>query len=62
MNVLPFESMEHVLTTIFSDDGLIKPGMAVAVNPEKVLKAIDDSETKKLLMKRNFHMQMALAL
>lgn len=54
VNVLPFESMEHVLTTIFSDDGLIKPGMAVAVNPEKVLKAIDDSETKKIINEAQF--------
>ena len=54
VNVLPFISMEHVLETVFSEGGQIKPGMAVAVNPEKILKAIEDNDTRSIINEAQF--------
>ncbi|MDI4652071.1 MULTISPECIES: WecB/TagA/CpsF family glycosyltransferase [Pseudoalteromonas] len=47
--VNPYESVEQLLADVISPDGKVIPGMAVAINPEKVLKALDDPETKEIL-------------
>jgi len=49
LNVMPFSSMAELLTHVFDSNGKIVPGMAVAVNPEKVLKSIEDDETKTII-------------
>ncbi|WDE03938.1 WecB/TagA/CpsF family glycosyltransferase [Thalassomonas viridans] len=49
VKVHPFASVGELLNCVFSSDGEIRPGMAVAVNPEKVLKSLEDEETKAIL-------------
>ncbi|WP_281556613.1 WecB/TagA/CpsF family glycosyltransferase [Thalassomonas sp. RHCl1] len=49
VKVHPFASVDELLNCVFNSDGEISPGMAVAVNPEKVLKSLEDEETKAIL-------------
>lgn len=47
--VNPYESIEQLLSDVIAPDGQVIPGMAVAINPEKVLKAQTDPETQETL-------------
>ncbi len=49
VNVIPYESLNQLLNDVITENGMVKPGMAVAINPEKVLKAQQDPETDQIL-------------
>ncbi|MDE3271256.1 WecB/TagA/CpsF family glycosyltransferase [Pseudoalteromonas sp. G4] len=48
--VMPFESVEHVLSHVFSEADSIKPGVAIAINPEKILKSLECEQVKHILL------------
>jgi UDP-N-acetyl-D-mannosaminouronate:lipid I N-acetyl-D-mannosaminouronosyltransferase len=54
VKVLPFKSKNQLLHSVFSAKGEITPGMAVAVNPEKVLMAMEDQETRDIINAAEF--------
>ncbi|WP_404341334.1 WecB/TagA/CpsF family glycosyltransferase [Pseudoalteromonas mariniglutinosa] len=47
--VTPYESVQQLLSDVIADDGKVVPGMAIAINPEKVLKAQNDPQTHAIL-------------
>lgn len=47
--VNPYESVEQLLKEVIAEDGKVVPGMAIAINPEKVLKAQSDPQTHDIL-------------
>lgn len=49
VNVKPYSSVNELLTDVFSADGHILPGSAVAVNPEKILKSMHDQEVQRII-------------
>jgi UDP-N-acetyl-D-mannosaminouronate:lipid I N-acetyl-D-mannosaminouronosyltransferase len=48
--VKPFESINHVVDAIFAVDNTIISGVAIAINPEKVLKSFASQEVKNVLL------------
>lgn len=48
--VMPFESIDHVLENVFNANGAVIPGAAIAINPEKILKSIEDQAVKNVLL------------
>jgi len=49
IGVHALESMEHALDAIFEADGSVRPGFAVAVNPEKVLLTEREAQLRELI-------------
>ncbi|RJE76927.1 lipopolysaccharide N-acetylmannosaminouronosyltransferase [Pseudoalteromonas sp. MSK9-3] len=49
--VSAFASIEELIENAIIEDGEIVPGVAVAINPEKLMIAESDSETKEVLLK-----------
>ncbi|MCG7566506.1 WecB/TagA/CpsF family glycosyltransferase [Pseudoalteromonas sp. CnMc7-15] len=49
VKVIPFTNKEQLMSCVFDLRGNVVPGMAVAVNPEKVIKAMDDAETLNII-------------
>lgn len=49
ISVTPYASIDELLEHVFTKTGEIIPGVAVAVNPEKVLKSMNDPEAKKII-------------
>ena len=49
VKVIPFLSKNQVVEAIISPEGGVYPGVAVAVNPEKVMKAQQDTETMNII-------------
>ena len=47
--VNPYESLEQLLSEVIDASGKVVPGMAIAINPEKVLKAQSDPQTHDIL-------------
>lgn len=47
--VNPYESLQQLLSDAISDSGKVNPGMAIAINPEKVLKSQTDPQTHEIL-------------
>jgi len=47
--VNPYESLEQLLSDVIDASGKVVPGMAIAINPEKVLKAQSDPQTHDIL-------------
>lgn len=47
--VNPYEDLQQLLAEVIADDGKVSPGMAIAINPEKVLKAQSDPQTHEIL-------------
>lgn len=47
--VNPYESLEQLLADVIDSSGKVVPGMAIAINPEKVLKAQSDPQTHDIL-------------
>lgn len=47
--VNPYESLEQLLSDVIDASGKVVPGMAIAINPEKVLKAKSDPQTHDIL-------------
>jgi UDP-N-acetyl-D-mannosaminouronate:lipid I N-acetyl-D-mannosaminouronosyltransferase len=48
LKVYPFSSIDELLTHVFDDEKVI-PGMAIAINSEKVLKSIEDPHTRAII-------------
>lgn len=48
--VIPFKNIEQVLQSIFDENQQIIPGVAIAINPEKIMKGIESPEVKKILL------------
>ncbi len=49
VKVVPFVNKQQAIDSIISVDGEVLPGVAVAVNPEKVMKAQQDPETLEII-------------
>nr|BDA20608.1 UDP-N-acetyl-D-mannosaminuronic acid transferase [Pseudoalteromonas nigrifaciens] len=49
VKVTPYENIQQLLSDIINTDGTVTPGMAIAINPEKVLKAQSDTLTSEVL-------------
>lgn len=49
VKVTPYENIQQLLADVINPDGSIVPGMAIAINPEKVLKAQNDPQTHAIL-------------
>jgi UDP-N-acetyl-D-mannosaminouronate:lipid I N-acetyl-D-mannosaminouronosyltransferase len=50
VSVSLFKSMSEAVESIISKEGQIIPGSAIAINPEKIIKAQDDSSIKDILL------------
>ncbi|TPH17072.1 WecB/TagA/CpsF family glycosyltransferase [Litorilituus lipolyticus] len=48
--VKPYTSFEHVLESIFDEKYKVIPGVAIAINPEKILKSLESDEIKQILL------------
>jgi len=48
--VKPFKSIDHVLEVIFDDNNDIIPGVAIAINPEKILQSLESEQVKSILL------------
>ncbi len=48
MNI--FASMEDAVNHIVSDEGIVTPGSAIAINPEKVIKSINEPSIKEAIL------------
>jgi len=48
--VKPFESIDHVLESIYDHENSVIPGVAIAINPEKILKSLESEEVKNVLL------------
>lgn len=48
--VMPFESVEHVLSHVFTENNSINSGVAIAINPEKILKSLECDDVKNILL------------
>jgi len=48
--VKPFESIDHVLESIYDHESKVIPGVAIAINPEKILKSLESEEVKNVLL------------
>ncbi|PCI59731.1 MAG: lipopolysaccharide N-acetylmannosaminouronosyltransferase [Gammaproteobacteria bacterium] len=48
--ILPFESTTHVVESIFEPTGRVIPGVAIAINPEKIIKSIESKNVKDTLL------------
>jgi UDP-N-acetyl-D-mannosaminouronate:lipid I N-acetyl-D-mannosaminouronosyltransferase len=48
--VKPFKSIDHVLDVIFDDKSGIIPGVAIAINPEKILQSLESEQVKNILL------------
>jgi UDP-N-acetyl-D-mannosaminouronate:lipid I N-acetyl-D-mannosaminouronosyltransferase len=49
-----FQSMNDALSAIVSSKGAIIPGSAIAINPEKIIKAREDVSVKDILLSASF--------
>lgn len=49
IDVMAFASMQQLVEYIIPDDGPVFAGSAIAINPEKVMKAQQDPELRKML-------------
>ncbi|MEO2280292.1 WecB/TagA/CpsF family glycosyltransferase [Pseudoalteromonas pernae] len=49
VKVIPFKSKNQAVNTIISEQGDVLEGVAVAVNPEKVIKALEDQPTMRII-------------
>ena len=49
VKVVPFQNKQQAIDSIISADGVVLYGVAVAVNPEKVMKAQEDNETLQII-------------
>jgi len=47
--VKPFKSINNVVDSIFDDNNVL-PGVAIAINPEKILKSLESQEVKNVLL------------
>lgn len=45
-----FSSMKDAVDYIISDDGVVTPGSAIAINPEKVIKSINEPSIKNAIL------------
>ena len=48
-----FESMAEAVASIITKEGVVIPGSAIAINPEKIIKARQDSFIKDILLSAN---------
>jgi len=48
--VKAFKSIEHVLDSVFDNKGDIIPGVAIAINPEKILQSLESEQVKSILL------------
>lgn len=49
INVMAFASMQQLVSYIIRDDGTVFAGAAIAINPEKVMKAQQDPQLKQII-------------
>lgn len=47
--VIPFETIEQVSNMVVSDKGDVLSGVAIAINPEKILRSMESVEVKRIL-------------
>ncbi|XQW85915.1 WecB/TagA/CpsF family glycosyltransferase [Thalassotalea piscium] len=47
--VIPFQNIEQVSKMVVSEGGDVKQGVAIAINPEKILKSMESVEVKRIL-------------
>ena len=47
--VIPFQTIEQVSKIVVSEQGDIQHGVAIAINPEKILRSMEDVEVKRIL-------------
>ncbi|WP_199611282.1 WecB/TagA/CpsF family glycosyltransferase [Flocculibacter collagenilyticus] len=45
-----FDSIETMLSTILCEAGVVQPGFAIAINPEKIIKSNESIEVKNILL------------
>ncbi len=48
--VKPFKSIAHILDAVFDKNNDIIPGVAIAINPEKILQSLESEQVKKILL------------
>lgn len=52
--VIPFESITQVVDCIINDDAEVTSGVAIAINPEKILKSLEQKKVKDVLLEATF--------
>lgn len=48
--VKPYRSINDVLSEVFTETNGVTPGVAIAINPEKILASINNSKVKEILL------------
>lgn len=52
--VIPFQTIEQVSKIVVSEQGDVQHGVAIAINPEKVLKSMESKDVKRILKSATF--------